>query len=56
MRFTPPQALTMLGIDLRFDASKAKLELGWNPRPFEDVIRETIEHLRARGELVDAAR
>ncbi len=56
MRFTPPQALTMLGIDLRFDASKARRELGWNPRPFEEVIRETIEDLRARGELVETGR
>ena len=54
MRYTPPQALTMLGIELRFDSGKARRELGWNPRPFEDVIRETIEHLRSRGEL-DAA-
>jgi dihydroflavonol-4-reductase len=53
MRFAPPQALTMLGIDLRFDASKAKRELGWNPRPFDEVIRETIEDLRARGELAE---
>ena len=51
MRYTPPQALTMLGIDLRFDSGKARRELGWNPQPFDVVIRETIEHLRARGEL-----
>jgi dihydroflavonol-4-reductase len=56
MRFTPPQALTMLGLDLRFDASKARRELGWSPRPFDEVIRETIEHLRARGDLAGAWR
>ena len=53
IRFTPPQALTMLGIDLRFDASKARRELGWSPSSFEEVIRETVEHLRARGDLVE---
>ena len=46
-----PQALTMLGIDLRFDSGKARRELGWSPRPFEEVIRETVDELRARGEL-----
>jgi len=56
MQVTPPQALTMLGIDLRFDSGKARRELGWNPRPFEEVIRETIDQLRARGELAGAGR
>jgi dihydroflavonol-4-reductase len=51
MKTTPPQALTMLGLDLRFDASKARRELAWTPKPFDDVLAETIAHLRARGEL-----
>jgi dihydroflavonol-4-reductase len=51
MSLTPPQALTMLGQDLRFDARKARAELGWSPRPFDEVLAGTIRHLRARGEL-----
>lgn len=56
MLLTPPQALTMLGVDLRFDSGKARRELGWAPRPFEEVIRGTIEALRARGELAATGR
>jgi dihydroflavonol-4-reductase len=51
MSLTPPQALRMLGQDLRFDASKARRELGWAPRPFDEVLATTIAHLRDRGEL-----
>lgn len=51
MNLTPPQALRMLGQDLRFDASKARRELGWAPRPFDEVLAATIAHLRSRGEL-----
>jgi dihydroflavonol-4-reductase len=47
----PPQALRTLGVDLCFDAAKARRELGWNPRPFSDVLGETIEHLRSLGLL-----
>ena len=46
MKLTPPQALTMLGQDLRFDARKARTELLWSPRPFDEVLDETIAHLR----------
>lgn len=49
--FTPPQALKMLGRELRLDASKARRELGWNPRPFAEVLRATIAGLRERGLL-----
>jgi nucleoside-diphosphate-sugar epimerase len=51
MRATPPQALRMLGVDLRFDAAKARRELDWHPQPFREVLRETVEHMRARGLL-----
>jgi dihydroflavonol-4-reductase len=51
MSLTPPQALTMLGQDLRFDAKKARTELGWSPRPFDEVLAGTIAYLRTRGEL-----
>lgn len=49
----PPQALKMLGRELRLDGAKARRELGWAPRPFAQVLHETIEGLRARG-LLDA--
>ena len=48
---TPPQALVMLGCDLRFDARKAREELGWRPRPFDEVLAATVEGLRERGLL-----
>lgn len=54
MKLAPPQGLVMLGCHLRFDAAKARKELGWSPRPFIAVLRETIESLRARG-LLDVA-
>jgi dihydroflavonol-4-reductase len=47
MQLAPPQALTMLGLDLRFDAAKARRELGWLPAPFDSVLAQTIEHVRA---------
>ena len=46
---TPPQALAMLGVELRFDARKAREELGWRPRPFEDVLQETVDRLLGRA-------
>ncbi|MCY2961394.1 MAG: NAD-dependent epimerase/dehydratase family protein [Planctomycetota bacterium] len=42
---TPPQALAMLGVELRFDARKARTELGWQPLPFEEVLRRTVRGL-----------
>ncbi len=45
LEMTPPQALAMLGVELRFDASKARTELGWRPAPFVDVLRTTVRGL-----------
>jgi len=47
----PPQGLVMLSRNLRFDASKARRELGWNPKPFDEVLKSTIESLESRGLL-----
>jgi dihydroflavonol-4-reductase len=46
-----PQALRALGTSFRFDNSRAREELGWNPRPFPEVIEQAVHTLRARGDL-----
>lgn len=38
----PLAALDLASIDLAVDASKARRELGWSPRPLEERVRETI--------------
>ncbi|MBL8859082.1 MAG: NAD-dependent epimerase/dehydratase family protein [Planctomycetes bacterium] len=47
----PPQGLVMLARELRFDAAKARSELGWSPKPFAEVLKSTIQSLEARGQL-----
>lgn len=47
----PPEGLVLLARDLRFDASKARRELGWEPQRFRAVLEDTIASLRARGLL-----
>ncbi len=51
LEIATPQGLAMIGARLVFDARKAREELGWKPRPFEEVLRETIAVLRTRGVL-----
>jgi nucleoside-diphosphate-sugar epimerase len=41
----------MLGLRLRFTSARARRELGWTARPFDDVLRATIGHLRETGRL-----
>ena len=46
-----PQALRMLGLRFACDGARARRELGWRPVPFEQVLRETVAGLRAKGLL-----
>jgi nucleoside-diphosphate-sugar epimerase len=55
LEIATPQGLAMIGSRLLFDARKAREELGWRPRPFEQVLRETIAVLRERGLLPAAS-
>lgn len=36
-------ALALAALDLCVDSSKARTELGWSPRPFEERLRETMD-------------
>ncbi len=36
-------ALALSGLDVVIDASRARRDLGWTPRPFEDRIKETMD-------------
>lgn len=54
IELAPPQALKMLGCELRLDATKARRELGWTPAPFEAVLASAVTELRRRGELPPA--
>lgn len=46
-----PHAMRLLGVHFRFHSARARAELGWQPRPFVEVLSETIDDLRQRGEL-----
>jgi dihydroflavonol-4-reductase len=46
-----PHAMRLLGVHFRFHAERARAELGWRPRPFEEVLRATIDELHSRGAL-----
>lgn len=37
-----PEALALLGMHFRFEARRARSELGWGPRSFEDVLRQVL--------------
>lgn len=46
-----PQALRMLAAHFRFDSRRARTELGWRPRPVDEVLADTLQALRAQGAL-----
>ncbi len=55
-RLTPldlvtPESLRLLGEHFRFDSTRARVELGWRPRPFPQVLARTVAWMRAEGHL-----
>lgn len=46
-----PQAMRMIQVHWRADAQRAREELGWNPRPFPEVLADALR----RMDLIDPA-
>ncbi len=53
-KLTSPQAMRMLGVAFDMDSQRARGELGWQPRPFGEVLDWTISEMRAMGILPGA--
>jgi nucleoside-diphosphate-sugar epimerase len=49
LELATPQALRLLGLHFRFDSSRARTELGWEPEPFEEVLARSAAELRGDG-------
>jgi nucleoside-diphosphate-sugar epimerase len=44
-----PESLALLGMHFRFEARRARGELGWRPRPFGEALPEIVAALAGRG-------
>jgi len=53
-REATPQVLSLLGRHLRFDNARARVELGWTPEGFGQVLEETVAWMRSEGLLPSA--
>jgi len=42
-----PEALALLGLHFRFRSRRARAELGWSPRPFQEVLGSIVTELAA---------
>lgn len=47
----PLEGVRITRLNLAFDCTKAKRELGYSPRPFDQTLRDTLADLRSRGLL-----
>lgn len=43
-----PEALALLGLHFRFEARRARTELGWAPRPFQEVLAGVVDQVLAQ--------
>lgn len=51
LHIVTPTALKLLSLQLRFEAHKARRDLGWEPAPFDQVLAETVAWLRRIGKV-----
>ncbi|MFT5049631.1 MAG: dihydroflavonol-4-reductase [Chlamydiales bacterium] len=47
VKLATPQALKLLGLQFRFTGQRARSELGWEPQPFDRVLWDVAQHMRA---------
>jgi dihydroflavonol-4-reductase len=50
-----PQGLELLGLHYRFDARRAREELGWRPQPFGTVLEGMLRDLPGSGAPIEPA-
>jgi dihydroflavonol-4-reductase len=49
LQLTTPQSLRLLGVHYRCESRRARAELGWSPRPFREVLADTVAWMREQG-------